>query len=113
MVDFECPYDNQIAEDIVTRVYSSDGGEDLKRTFAPSGEPRHPMMVTPEDTPHLTVYESWQLNLEKNAVATAWLKAWNATASLTSTGQPIDGLILPPSTNVAHKHGEWPRSVFS
>jgi len=32
------------------------------------------MMVMPKDTPHLTVYESWQLNLEKNEVATAVCK---------------------------------------
>jgi amidase len=99
------------AEDIVTRVYSSDGGEDLNRTFAKSGEPRHPMMVTAEKTPHLSVYESWQLNLEKDEVCTAWLKAWNETATLTSTGQAIDGLLLPPSVNTAHKHGEWPKYV--
>jgi amidase len=109
VVEFDCPFDNEKAEEIVTRVYSSDGGEDLQRTFAPSGEPRHLMMVTPQDTPHLTVYESWQLSLEKNEVATAWLKAWNATSSTTSSGQPIDELLLPPSANVAHMHGKWPR----
>ncbi|KAH6681684.1 amidase signature domain-containing protein [Halenospora varia] len=112
VVDFSPPFPAAKAEDIVTRVYSSDGGEDLRRTFAPSGEPRHPMMVTAEDTPHLSTYESWQLNLEKYEVATAWLKAWNATAERTSTGQPVDGIILPPSANVAHKHGEWPKNII-
>lgn len=75
------------------------------------------MMAIPENSPHLNVYESWQLNLEKDEVRTAWLKAWNSTASITSTGQPIDGLILPPTSNVAHKHGKWPkydvRFIFS
>jgi len=109
--------------------YASDGGEDLKRTFASSGEPWHPMISTPENAAHLSVYENWQLNLEKDEVANAWLKAWNASgglyleqshitrlndlrylpASLTSTGQPFDGLVLPPSANVAHEHGKWPR----
>lgn len=108
-MEFDIPFDNAKAEDIVTKVFSADGGEDLKRTFAISGEPRHPMIVMPDDLPHLTTYESWQLNLEKDEVRTAWLKAWNATAAITSSGQPIDGLLLPPSANVAHKHGIWPK----
>lgn len=112
IIDFEPPFESEKADDIVNRVYSSDGNEDLKRTFAVSGEPRHPMMVTKEDAPHLTVYESWQLNLEKYKVAEAWLKGWNATASKTSTGQPMDGLLLPPSPTPAHRHGEWPRNII-
>ncbi|RDW78048.1 amidase-1 [Coleophoma crateriformis] len=112
VVVFKSPFDAKEAERIVQTVYSSDGGEDLSRTFAPSGEPWHPMMVTANGSPHLTVYESWQLNQEKDEVKTAWLKAWNATSSLTSTGQPIDGLILPPSANVAHMHGKWPRNII-
>lgn len=67
------------------------------------------MMVTAAEAPHLSVYESWQLNLEKDEVKDAWLKAWNDTALKTSTKQPIDGLILPPGSNVAHRHGEWSR----
>lgn len=97
------------AGDIVTRVYSSDGGEDLRKTFAVSGEPHHPMMVIDEDTPHLSTYENWQLNLEKDEVRTAWLDGWNATAAATSSGQAIDGLLLPPGVSVAHRHGEWPK----
>jgi amidase len=109
VVDFDPPFSNETAESIVTRVYSSDGGEDMKRTFAISGEPRHPMIVTDESSPNLSTYENWQLNLEKDEVCMAWLNGWNATAALTSTGQPIDGLVLPPSSHVAHRHGEWPR----
>lgn len=96
-------------EDIGGRIYSSDGGVDMKSTFAIAGEPWHPMITTPEESPHLSTYESWQLNLEKYDVMDAWLKAWNATKEQTSTGQPIDGLLLPPSTHVAHLHGQWPR----
>lgn len=108
-MEFEPPYDMGKAADIVTRVYSSDGGEDLRRTFAVSGEPHHPMIITDKDSPHLSTYENWQLNLEKDEVRTAWLEAWNATATATSSGQPIDGLLLPPSVSVAHRHGEWPK----
>lgn len=109
VVEFTCPFSNEKAEKIVNTVYASDGGEDLKRTFAPSGEPRHPMMVTEENAPHLRVYESWQLNQEKDEVKTAWLRAWNETKKITSTGFPIDGLILPPGPTTAHLHGKWPR----
>jgi hypothetical protein len=109
VVEFNSPYSAEEVERIVTTVYSSDGGEDLNRTFATSGEPWHPMMVTSEGSKHLTTYENWQLNLEKDAVRTAWLKAWNATKDITSTSQPIDGILLPPSAFCAHRHGEWPK----
>lgn len=109
VIDFEPPFDSQEAEKIIIGIFSSDGGEDLRRTLAPSGEPRHPMMVTGEDDLPISVYESWQLNLEKYKIQDAWLKAWNASAKLSSTGQPIDGLILPPCAHVAHKHGKWPK----
>ncbi|RDW58417.1 amidase-5 [Coleophoma crateriformis] len=112
VIEFPCPFSNALAENIINRIYSSDGSTDLKKTFEKSGEPWHPMISTAEDTPHLTVYESWQLNQEKYKVADAWLKAWNETANKTSTGMPIDGLLLPPSPNVAHLHGAWPRHII-
>lgn len=111
VIDFKCPFPNEEAERIVNAIYSSDGGEDLSRTFAISGEPWHPMVLTNGESKHLTAYENWQLNLEKDGVKTAWLKAWNATKEGTSTGQPIDGLLLPISPFCAHRHGEWPRKV--
>lgn len=109
VVEFECPFPNEEAEAIVNRLYASDGGEDINKTFAVSGEPRHPMIIMDEKAKQLSTYESWQLNLKKYEVCEAWLKAWNATASLSSTGQPIDGLVLPPSPTPAHMHGKWPR----
>lgn len=111
MIEFPCPFSSEVATGITNRIYSSDGSTDLKETFKDSGEPWHPMISTAEETPHLSVYENWQLNREKYAVQDAWLKAWNETASKTSTGTPIDGLLLPPSAFVAHKHGQWPRLV--
>ena len=38
VVEFACPFDAEKAESIVKSVYSSDGGEDLRRAFAKSGE---------------------------------------------------------------------------
>lgn len=108
IIEFDCPFDSKKSESIIGRIYSSDGGEELKRTFAVSGEPRHPLMLMPEDAPHLSVYENWQLNLEKYEVQDAWLDAWNKTAERTSTGLPMDGVVLPAGANVAHKIGEWP-----
>jgi amidase len=70
------------------------------------------MMVTTKEAPNMSTYDAWQLNLEKDAVANAWIDAWRGTSQKTSTGLPIDGLLLPPSINCAHKHGEWPRCVL-
>jgi len=112
VIDFPPPFPSSTAAEMINRIYASDGDTDLLSTFAKSGEPRHPMIVTPASTPHLSVYESWQLNLEKYEVCDAWLKAWNDTKERTKSRMPIDGLIMPPSSNVAHKHGEWSRHII-
>jgi amidase len=64
-------------------------------------------MITDAAVPNMSTYDAWQLNLEKYKVADAWFDAWNATAKTTSTGQPIDGLLMPISPNPAHLHRQW------
>ncbi|KZV63328.1 amidase [Peniophora sp. CONT] len=111
VIDFE-PLDVEKAEKLVLDLYGSDGSEDLKRTFAASGEPYHPLILMPEEGgSQLTVYESWQLNVAKDEYRARYLEHWNATATRTSTGLPIDGLLLPPSPATAHPHSQWHRWI--
>ncbi|KAI0029397.1 general amidase [Vararia minispora EC-137] len=106
VIGFE-PLDVEKADKLAIDLYNSDSGEDLRRTFAPSGEPFHPMLIVYDGTKPLSVYDSWQLNVAKDEYRQRFLEHWNATKERTSTGLPIDGLILPPSVATAHRHGEW------
>jgi amidase len=65
------------------------------------------MLLVAERSLAPTVHDSWQLNKAKDEYRQRFLDHWNATKERTSTGQPIDGLILPPSVATAHKHCEW------
>lgn len=69
------------------------------------------MIITPEDGAKLTVYESWQFTRAKDEYCARFLEHWNATAERTSTGLPIDGILLPPGATTAHVHGEWHRWI--
>ncbi|THU93682.1 amidase [Dendrothele bispora CBS 962.96] len=101
------PFKVAEAVSLVGELYSSDGGEDLSRTFAKSGEPWHPLILTAGMDKKLSVWESWQLNLKKDDFREAYLNYWNKTRELTSTGKPIDGLLLPPSVSTAHVLDKW------
>jgi amidase len=57
----------------------------------------------PERKP--TVTETWVAQNERQQLATAWLERWEQSASLTSTGRPIDGLLLPTTPIPAKPHG--------
>ncbi|KAK4689574.1 amidase, partial [Tremellales sp. Uapishka_1] len=111
LVDFSPP-DAIWGESIVVRTYTADGGADLSATFGLSGEPHHPSLITGSSSTHLSTYESWQLSREKLDYCQQYLDAWNATASKTITGLPIDGLLLPPSIAPPHKHMQWHRAIF-
>jgi amidase len=55
-------------------------------------------------TKELTVYESWQLNNERDELRKRALDQWLETASQTSTGRPIDALICPVKPYPAPLH---------
>ena len=54
----------------------------------------------------LSAYQVWQLNKERKALRKALLDRWQATASQTGTGRPIDALICPVTSYAAVLHGQ-------
>lgn len=54
----------------------------------------------------LSAYQVWQLNKERRELRKHLLDRWQATASLTGTGRPIDALICPPAPYAAVPHGQ-------
>lgn len=96
------------AADITNKMWSVDGGKEFQRDTDASGEPLHPQVeawlghsakVDPS-----SVAEMWENQERKTALQTAWLERWQATSSVTGTGRPIDGLIMPSTPFPAIKH---------
>ncbi|KAH8836087.1 amidase signature domain-containing protein [Flagelloscypha sp. PMI_526] len=90
----------------IGKIYDSDGGQDFKATFAESGEPLYPGTVVGH-FPGLDVYQSWQLNKEKDALRQEFLDQWMSTKLLTNTSRPIDALICPQAPYPAPPHGTY------
>lgn len=74
--------------------------KDLYDTLRLSGEPRvGPLGSGPETTevPEVSITEYWKIQYRKQQFLKAQLDAWNATASQTGTGRPVDAVICPMS----------------
>ena len=54
-----------------------------------------------------TIPEAWANQHRRALLQTAWLERWQASLSLTFTGLPIDGLIMPstPFPPIRHDDG--------
>ncbi|GAA5821697.1 hypothetical protein JCM11251_000979 [Rhodosporidiobolus azoricus] len=104
VVDWTFP-DAEKMYNIISRIYAADGGEDINRACALSGEPSIFGMFEKDGGPkNLSTYEYWQLCFERRKFITTQLAAWESTASLTGTGRPLDAILLPvaPYPSFAH-----------
>ena len=89
--------------------YSADGGEDIKKEIAASGEPYipHVEMLINRGKP-ISVFDYWQLNKRKIAAQRAYSDKWNKTIG-PSSGRPVDVILMPtmPHTAVPHRTCRW------
>ncbi|GME64974.1 hypothetical protein BP5796_11335 [Neofusicoccum parvum] len=102
------PYEHTDAAEIIHKMWSADAGQEFQRDTDASGEPLHPHLEawlgrSAKKTPQ-TVFETWQNQHRRTALQTAWLERWQATAAITGTGRPIDGLIMPLTPFPAVRH---------
>ncbi|ORY90294.1 amidase signature domain-containing protein [Leucosporidium creatinivorum] len=107
VVDWE-PLDHAGAQEIVSKIFDSDGGEDVKQWLGDSGEPIMPQVFTSQH-PAMSAHESWQLNKKRDEYRQLFLKTWLATATSTQTGRPIDAIICATAPHLAAPHLESPR----
>ncbi|KAF6787897.1 amidase [Colletotrichum sojae] len=85
--------------------YTVDGGEDIRRDVAASGEPFIPHVERLVNRGKaISVYEYWQLNRRKWELQQAYLEKWKAVRSPT-TGRAADVVIMPPMPHSAVPHG--------
>ncbi|PWN88069.1 amidase signature enzyme [Acaromyces ingoldii] len=102
------PLDHARAYDIIDRIYAADGGEDIRRSCAESGEPVMYNLMAERyqgaDRPNVSVFDCWQVAKERDAYRKAYLDHWNATAASTGTGRPVDAVLAPVSNCAACPH---------
>lgn len=94
VVDWE-PTDHLRLSEIITSFFVSDGGVHVKKEVEETGEPFFPYMAMYGTTPEMKVSELWKLHAERTALAKKYLDRWNQSALKTSTGLPIDAIIMP------------------
>jgi len=103
VVDF-VPHENKEAHAMLLRMWTADGGQDVQRDAAASGEPLpHAVEIWIGQTAvanglrSQTVPETWKNQHERTLLAERWAERWRATKDVTGTGRPIDGLLIPPT----------------
>ncbi|KAH8898429.1 amidase [Thozetella sp. PMI_491] len=101
------------ANEIVSKMWSADGGEEFRRDSDATGEPLPPTVEKwlghSSGAKPLTVFETWQNQHRKTLLAQKVLEKWQATEERTGTGRPIDGLIMPSTPFPAIRHnGGYP-----
>ncbi|KAK9446659.1 amidase signature domain-containing protein [Limtongia smithiae] len=83
--------------DIATAFYKADGGEFLVKVCAESGEPLTQAVAEGGLYPcePIGLHAFWKLSHERAAMQRKWLLHWQATASKTASGEPVDVLLMP------------------
>ncbi|BEJ12517.1 hypothetical protein CspHIS471_0209770 [Cutaneotrichosporon sp. HIS471] len=108
------PFDLAESQSLIERFFVGDGGVKISSTIAAGSEPWPKGLTTyqaaaekSKSSPPL-VGDLWTLQAERNAYNKGMLDAWNATAEITGTGRPIDGLISPVTA-----YASCPRYTFA
>jgi amidase len=112
------PFENVEAKRIINTMWAADGGKEFQRDTDASGEPLPPSVESwlghSAGKTALSVSETWKLQHERTLLATKWLERWQATKTNTTTGRPIDGLIMPTTPLPAIRHNEgFPVNMIS
>ncbi len=99
--------DHQRLANIITAFFLADGGIHCKEYTALTGEPFFPDMKMYETAKEMGVSKLWDLQAERTLLCKKYLERWLETSSKTSTGNPIDGIILPASPFAGCPHGKY------
>jgi len=103
------PYKHKYAWDITVRQYFQTGGKEMKDQLARAGEPAAPCIASfLDNAKEMSIYELAQCNRDQRQFQVEYLAHWNETASLTSTGKPVDAILCPPFGSAAYPHDIFP-----
>ncbi|KAH8681881.1 amidase signature domain-containing protein [Xylariales sp. PMI_506] len=120
VIDFT-PTETKEASEIITKMWTADGGYEVRRDAEATGEPLPPSVETfygrsNTSLEPMSVFETWQNQQQKAVLAQKWLEKWEKTAEETGTGRPIDALITPSTPFPAVRHNtpyKWNYGVLS
>ncbi|UJR07732.1 hypothetical protein I4U23_012016 [Adineta vaga] len=96
--------DHPQGNNFLVKMFSSDGGEDIRKALELSGEPLMSGAFIGSAETEMSVYETWQENVARRDYAIKYLEKWNQTKEKTSTGRPIDGILSPIYALPAYPH---------
>ncbi|CDR44205.1 CYFA0S14e00804g1_1 [Cyberlindnera fabianii] len=101
------PQDHERLDTIITEFFLSDGGEHCKEYAGLTGEPFFPYMEMYNKCKEKGVSELWDLHAERTTLMKRYIDRWAASASMTSTGKPIDAILMPVSPYSGVGHGKF------
>lgn len=98
------PYKVEYALDLVSKIYSSDGGTDIINTLKESGEPSIPNLGELPWPGKVDINELWDVNVQKYAFQCEYLEQIRLAEE--RLGKEIDAFITPvaPTAAIRHNH---------
>jgi len=91
------------------KLYLLDAGKEYRETLSESAEPgvamTQWMLSHGTGRTAYTPAECFQLNAQRETMRTKIMAHWNATATMTSCGRPVDAIICPVAPTLAPAHG--------
>ncbi|KAJ8595435.1 general amidase [Rhizopogon salebrosus TDB-379] len=115
VVDWK-PLKHGLLGDVARNIFNAGSAEDFMIVTSATGEPIVSTMeldsadpIIPPIRPKsggITAYQLWQQQKLRRDTRKEYLDHWEATASETGTGRPVDAIICPTAGYAAHPHGK-------
>lgn len=99
------PYKPEYAGDLVSKIYSSDGGADIIDTLRESGEPPIPNLGELPWSGRLNINELWDVHVKKYAFQCEYLQQIRLAEE--RLGKEIDAIITPVTPSAAIRHDKF------
>ncbi|KAH6675066.1 putative amidase [Halenospora varia] len=112
VIPVKLPFDLWEVGLVTWKLYFQTGFKEGKALLEAAGEPMAPAMqfyLEEFKIKPLSIWELFECNVKQSGYKAKMAEWWTSTASLTSTGRPIDGLICPTnaSAGFAHNFPTW------
>ena len=98
--------DDEEGYEMYLQTLTADGGEDVGRECAKSGEPVLGNTAANRPLETKSACDWWQLARRRRAYASRQLELWQRTSVQSPTGRPVDAIIAPVSPYPSFRHGE-------
>ena len=97
------PFKMAESERLNGAITNADGGQDLLKHLAMSGEPRLNDILDRQAV-KTSVHDFWQICASRSRYIKEHLDHWMATSEDTSTGRPVDAIVAPGAASAPMPH---------